>query len=241
MDLSKVKHLDLAKAPEGAALRGGTRIRSQMPQIPDPAALVQAARKAGIAVRKGSRPADSLTPTQKHFKTDKVKKMVEAIKANESGMKRPILVAEGKIIDGHHRWAAYRMISPKSEVAVIELMTSPEEVIRMANRLGARTAKLAAAFLKESNYLRQAPAGPGPGIRAQVPGRSEQSSANLDDVPSRFSIRGRDKLKSMLSPPPPVTGPHWFDDQKRRRAQSKAEVIRRYGDGKLTGWDDPEI
>lgn len=212
--LDKVETLDLAKAmPE---LARGTQglIRSKMPQVDDLSAFTKWLKGIGIDSEPDSVAAEALKPTRKHFKTEKVKGMVEAIGKGEKGMKKPILVARGKIIDGHHRWAAYRAVGPGESITVISVDAEPKEVMRMAKEYGSRTEKLAAAF---DNAITA-------GDADMTADDQEQPDRSKDEA----SVRGVPTANGLGD---------WFEQKKNRRREAAKESERLYGDDNVSTFD----
>lgn len=206
--LDKVPTMDLAKTLPEIAEGNAGKIRSTMPQVDDLEAFATWLGTKGKKVAQKSVSAGSLFPTQKHFKTEKVKGMVAAIGRKEAGMSKPLLVAGSSIIDGHHRWAAHRMLSPSSQVAVYAVSASPDEVIKMAKEYGARSEKLASAF--------EAAMGTANSTNQDEPERNENGSDRLD-IKGGPSPTGKNGL---------VT---WFEEKTKTRADKAKESERLYG------------
>jgi hypothetical protein len=144
------------------------------------------------------------------------------MKAGEAGVKKPILVAGGKVIDGHHRWAAYKLVDPDMVMKVVEVKTTPEEVIRMANQYGARSEKLATAF--------------------DAAMAAEDGKLIKDERDSEMTQRGMSVQKAAR---PEVSGysmkPNtgaWYADKTKRRSDAEEEVKRTHGDEMVTSYDE---
>lgn len=89
--------------------------RSQMPQFDDATLEKFCAwlKRRGVAVAETHLHASELKPTQRHFDAAKVRGMVEQYRAGKfPKLYAPLLVSADKfILDGHHRWAAIRMLA----------------------------------------------------------------------------------------------------------------------------------
>lgn len=143
--LEEVKTKELGRAVP--TLKRGNRgmTRSRMPQIDEPADFVRWVKsECGIPYSMDHRLVGSLKPTQKHFNTEKVRGMAENARNGKfPKIDAPIVVSRDlRILDGHHRWAALRMMSPRNKIHTYTLPVSIEEVLKCARRYGARTEKL---------------------------------------------------------------------------------------------------
>ena len=90
--------------------------RSEMPQIKKEnlPAFLKFLNKKGIKVNENQHiPAEKLKPTQKELDSVKVEEMIQ----NPKPSAKAILVSkDNHILDGHHRWAAIFMTSPKQTI-----------------------------------------------------------------------------------------------------------------------------
>lgn len=143
--LFEAKHKDLARSIPALKKGHGGKQRSQMPQVDDPAAFVQwLASEKHIPFTLDSVESGSLTPTQKHFSTEKVQEMAKnAMDGKFPKISDPIIVsADLKILDGHHRWAALRAMSPKNPIKIYRVSTTIEKLMSLARQFGARSENL---------------------------------------------------------------------------------------------------
>lgn len=99
--------------------------RHDMPQIvrDHQDAFLQSLAEQGITAQEVSRPVSELRGTQKEINPDKVAGMSERIEAEGDLKSAPPVLAssDGYILDGHHRWAAYRNVDPNKEMDLLEV------------------------------------------------------------------------------------------------------------------------
>lgn len=219
--LKRVKTQDLAKTEKSLARGNAGMVRSKMPQVDDLDDFTAWLMRKGVTHKKTTCKCSDLTPTQKHFKTEKVKAIVEAIGKGAAGVKKPILVAQGKVIDGHHRWAAYKMLGPDSTMAVYSVDLKPDEVIKMAKSYGARSEKLASAFDTAMD--------------------GQAGETEKDEPETEMTLRGS---SAAPKPTPDRQGAQrlgagdWFIDRRKRRNEAMREVNRTHSDGKIETYDE---
>lgn len=105
--------------------------REDLPQVKgkDLSEMLRIFAENGIKYRTGNVPTDILKPTQEDGKPSKVDAIATAITQGESTP--PIVISvDGWILDGHHRWLAYKKLSiPK--IAVICIMRKKWDALRM--------------------------------------------------------------------------------------------------------------
>jgi hypothetical protein len=96
-------------------------------------------KKYGIKSVRGTRRAGQLRPSQEEINREKVKGVKEEIVAKKLDPNVPLVVsADGYVIDGHHRWAAYKSHSPTKRLPVLIVKDSARDVLSMAATWGAK-------------------------------------------------------------------------------------------------------
>ena len=132
---AKGRNVDLCA--EGAPLCEGHMgiPRIWMPQIDlehTPAFRKFALEHDGIESSEGSVLPTELKPTQREISTIGVEKLASYI---NSGQMRPdpiIVSADGYVVDGHHRWAAYVDRTPDKPIPVITMAAPIQKVLESA-------------------------------------------------------------------------------------------------------------
>lgn len=112
----------------------GTRKRSNMPQIHDLEAFIQAARSRGVDVQHKTVDPTKLKPTQARLNHAKVKVLAAKVRKGET-LPPTVTSRTGRVIDGHHRWAAH-VVAGKA-APTVEVQDSTEKVMRLAKSLTA--------------------------------------------------------------------------------------------------------
>jgi hypothetical protein len=93
----------------------------------------------GIKAVKGTRRAGQLRPSQEEINRVKVEGVTEEIKAKKLNPNVPLIVsADGFVIDGHHRWAAYKSHQPSKKMPVLIVKDTARDVLSMAATWGAK-------------------------------------------------------------------------------------------------------
>ncbi|MGB0717154.1 MAG: hypothetical protein ACPGXK_14845, partial [Phycisphaerae bacterium] len=99
--------------------------RHDMPQIvrEHQDEFLRSLAQQGVTAQEVSRPVSELRGTQKEINPDKVAGMSERIAAEGDLKSAPPVLAssDGYILDGHHRWAAYRNVDPNKEMDLLEV------------------------------------------------------------------------------------------------------------------------
>lgn len=117
--------------------------RRLMPQFTSPrdvASFVAFAEKRyGIRSRRGTRKARQLRPSQEEINRERVEDVADDIRYKKLDPKVPLIVSrDGYVIDGHHRWAAYRVDRPKAPMPVLVVDASARDVLSVAATWGAK-------------------------------------------------------------------------------------------------------
>lgn len=105
--------------------------RQNMPQVPgDSIGLaIKLLKQNGITVQVGKIPVTKLTHSQDAVNKEKVKNIIRDIK---KGKKIPPLVIsqDNYIVDGHHRWIAYKLLDPNMIIKVVRIsLPKPEAIL----------------------------------------------------------------------------------------------------------------
>jgi hypothetical protein len=107
-------HKDFCKAHKGIA-------RHQMPQIYNPPAFAKKLRRRGVATRRRCIRPDTLKPSQREINEARVQEIVDELEAGKQKKTTLVTSRDKYIVDGHHRWAAYKIFEPKKCVRVLEV------------------------------------------------------------------------------------------------------------------------
>jgi len=107
--------------------------RNLMPQIYDAKAFAKTIKKKYDVNSKFTKaPMANFKPSQDEINKDRVDSVIEAIK-NKKMDDNPIVVSKDKfIIDGHHRWAAYKNFAPKKAVPIMIIQKPVQEALGLA-------------------------------------------------------------------------------------------------------------
>ena len=94
--------------------------RRLMPQIYNAKKFSNVIKKRyGIKTRKTTVRAKNLKPSQNEINGDIVDNVIEKIKSKKEH-KNPIVISKDKyIVDGHHRWAAYKKFKPNKKIDAV--------------------------------------------------------------------------------------------------------------------------
>jgi hypothetical protein len=121
----------VAKLPAGLGIP-----RSQMPQIRStdvPDFLRWLVKDQRIPVKRQMTPVGRLTPTQKELDLEKVSKLM----GQPEQLRKPLIASrEGRILDGHHRWAALYRLDPNVRVPVYHVSLPIKGLLNVGHRFG---------------------------------------------------------------------------------------------------------
>lgn len=110
--------------------------RRLMPQIYDPAAFAKKIRKEyKVVSRRVCVPVAKLHPSQNEIHKDHVQEIVDDL---EAGKKKPTPIVISKdmyILDGHHRWAAYKQWKPSLCIPALKLALNAQDALGLAATL----------------------------------------------------------------------------------------------------------
>ncbi len=117
--------------------------RKLMPQFTSPRDIRSftdfIGKRYGIKAVRGTRRAGQLRPSQEEIHRERVEDVKEDIVAKKPTPNAPLIVSEdGYVIDGHHRWAAYKSHEPGKKMPVLIVKDSARDVLSMAATWGAK-------------------------------------------------------------------------------------------------------
>lgn len=117
--------------------------RRLMPQFNSPNDIkgftAFAEKKYGITSKRTTRRAARLRPSQEEINRERVENVQEEIEAKKLDPDVPLVVSrDGYVIDGHHRWAAYKKHKPMKRLPVLLLRAPARDVLSVAATWGAR-------------------------------------------------------------------------------------------------------
>ena len=106
--------------------------RRLMPQIYDVSAFAKLIKnKYSVKSNKALIAASKLKPSQNEINEDRVLSVIKDIKSGNNG---GLLVVskDGFIVDGHHRWAAYKKLSPDKKLPVLVIDLPIQDALGLA-------------------------------------------------------------------------------------------------------------
>lgn len=117
--------------------------RRLMPQFTSPQDIKSfvrfAEKKYGIRAHRGTRRAARLRPSQEEINRERVEGVKEEIKEKKLDPDVPLVVSrDGYVIDGHHRWAAYKDHKPMKRLPVLVVEAPARDVLSVAATWGAK-------------------------------------------------------------------------------------------------------
>jgi hypothetical protein len=117
--------------------------RRLMPQFTTPrdvrGFMSFAERRYGVKSRRATRRAGQLRPSQEEINRERVEDVKEDIVAKKLNPNVPLIVSrDGYVIDGHHRWAAYKSHQPSKKMPVLLVGAPARDVLSIAATWGAR-------------------------------------------------------------------------------------------------------
>jgi hypothetical protein len=117
--------------------------RRLMPQFTTPrdvrSFMAFAERLYGVKSRRATRRAGQLRPSQEEINRERVENVKEEIVAKKLNPNVPLIVSrDGYVIDGHHRWAAYKSHEPSKKMPVLVVGAPARDVLSIAATWGAK-------------------------------------------------------------------------------------------------------
>jgi len=95
-------------------------------------------RVYGIKSRVTRRKAKDLKPSQKEINRERIDDLID----NENILKKvlvPLVISgDNYVVDGHHRWAAYRLKKPNKSLPVVEIDAPIKDVLGISIAWGAK-------------------------------------------------------------------------------------------------------
>lgn len=106
-----------------------------LPQISAPFThVVNSLNKEGVPFKQMGLSANELSPIQSLIDTDKVEQIIQSLLMGEK--LDPVWVdANNKILDGHHRYVAYKKAMPENLMHVVKIMAEEKDAIRVLNKI----------------------------------------------------------------------------------------------------------
>lgn len=96
--------------------------------------------KYAIKSKKATRRARNLRPSQEEINRERVEDVKEDIREKKLDPKVPLIVSEDNfVIDGHHRWAAYKSHHPTKPLPVLVVEAPARDVLGVATVWGAES------------------------------------------------------------------------------------------------------
>jgi len=92
----------------------------------------------GIKSSNSTRRARDLRPSQREISRKRIKNMIEKEEVLKKVLVPLIISNDNYIVDGHHRWAAYRMKMPDKRLPVVVFEAPIKDVLGLAVAWGAK-------------------------------------------------------------------------------------------------------
>ncbi len=117
--------------------------RRLMPQFTTPRDIKSfigfAERKYKIGARRTRRRAGQLRPSQEEINRERVEDVADEIRYKKLDPNVPLIVSKDNyVIDGHHRWAAYKKDHPTKRLPVLLVEAPARDVLSVAATWGAK-------------------------------------------------------------------------------------------------------
>lgn len=94
----------------------------------------------GIRSKRTTRRARDLRPSQEEINRERVEDVKDDIREKKLDPNVPLIVSEdGFVIDGHHRWAAYKSHHPSKPLPVLMVQAPARDVLGVATVWGAES------------------------------------------------------------------------------------------------------
>ena len=108
--------------------------RRLMPQIYNPKRFSKKIHnKFKVDSKTMKMPTKHLKPSQNEINGKIVKKVVKSMKENPHRKQNPIVVSkDGYVVDGHHRWAAQKVINPHKKIKVLKMNAPINDALGIA-------------------------------------------------------------------------------------------------------------
>ena len=117
--------------------------RRLMPQFTSPGAIQDyrefLRNRYGIRSWRDTRRAGRLRPSQEEISRERVHSVEDDIEARRLDPRVPLIVSkDGYVIDGHHRWAAYKRFKPRKLLPVLVVGAPARDVLGLSATWGAK-------------------------------------------------------------------------------------------------------
>ena len=108
--------------------------RSLMPQIYNPKKFSKKIhKKFKVKSKTMKMPTKHLKASQNEINEKIVEKVVKHLKSNAQKPQKPIVVSkDGYVVDGHHRWAAQKVINPHKKIKVLKMNAPINDALGIA-------------------------------------------------------------------------------------------------------------
>ena len=108
--------------------------RRLMPQIYNPKKFSKKIHnKFKVASKTMKMSTKHLKPSQNEINTQIVEKVVKHLKKHADKPQKPIVVSkDGYVVDGHHRWAAQKVINPHKKIKVLKMNAPINDALGIA-------------------------------------------------------------------------------------------------------------
>ncbi len=139
--------------------------RDKMPQLPQHSGqdvgFCEHLRRKGVEVVRDHVPVGDLKATQKEVDVEKVRNMARQLKTDLTFQRKaakPLIVSsDHHILDGHHRWAAQKLLDAKKETQVHRVDMKMPKLLELARRFpGSTTGEGSGSKVKRAQLLKWA-------------------------------------------------------------------------------------
>jgi ParB-like chromosome segregation protein Spo0J len=105
-----------------------------MPQIYDAAKFSKTIlKKFGVGSHRATMAMSMLKPSQGEINRERVDSVIADIRSGVISHRNPIVVSsDGYIVDGHHRWAAYKKYDPELKIPVLVVEAPIQDALGVA-------------------------------------------------------------------------------------------------------------
>lgn len=130
--IKKISNDDMCK--DSDFCKGAKDIpRKLMPQINDAKKFAKTIKqKYNVDSEFTKEPMSDFRPSQNEINKNRVKAVINAIKKQELDTNPLVVSEDGYIIDGHHRWAAYKKLYPDKPISVLVIKKPVHEALGLA-------------------------------------------------------------------------------------------------------------
>ncbi len=110
--------------------------RASMPQFPKANLdmLLADLKSDGIPVHRVNAPVTNIKPSQRGHDPSHAVGIAQKMAAGEFPLKPLLVSKDWYLLDGHHRWAASKLVKPKGEVPVIWIGLNFKDLLSYADK-----------------------------------------------------------------------------------------------------------